>query len=315
VKLLVFFIFVVMPLAGWCQALAGLWRGHLLVSDSTLDYQLVVAEDHTDRGFGQITFLINGVENVGVKKVQLKGKNNRVKLEDFDLVYNNYTTPPRKVKLFADMQLFTKDGIARMEGTFFTRSLDMKQRDNAFARGDIRLQKLPDTVQMSLTRRLDNMNLWTAEGAVASATSAGPTPPRPEATTPKRNGKTPMAQGPGSRRTVIIETIDVVSDTLTMSLYDNSIVDGDTVSIFINNALYVRKIGLTAAPFTYKLRMDSIPSDSAQIVLFAENLGRIPPNTGILILEDGDRRYNIGFSGDLTRNPGIVLRRRPRLTE
>jgi hypothetical protein len=46
-----------------------------------------------------------------------------------------------------------------------------------------------------------------------------------------------------------------------------------------------------------------------QIVLFAENLGRIPPNTGILILEDGDKRYNIGFLGALTLNLGILLRR------
>lgn|GEM_PF-4099998 len=191
---------------------------------------------------------------MGVKEVQLKGKNNRVKLEDFDLVYNNYTTPPRKVKLYADMQLFTKDGIARMEGTFFTRSPDMKQRDNAFARGDIRLQKLPDTMQMTLTHRLDNLNLWATTSIVATTSATEPAVVRAEPTAPKRNGKTPMAPGPSARRTVIIETIDVVSDTLKMSLYDSSIVDGDTVSIYVNNMLYVCKVGLTAAPFNYALR-------------------------------------------------------------
>jgi hypothetical protein len=65
VKPFIVFIFLVMPLAGWCQALAGLWRGHLLVSDSTLDYQLAIAEDRTDRGFGQITFLIKALKTWG----------------------------------------------------------------------------------------------------------------------------------------------------------------------------------------------------------------------------------------------------------
>jgi hypothetical protein len=55
-----------------------------------------------------------------------------------------------------------------------------------------------------------------------------------------------------------------------------------------------------------------IPSntDSVQLVLFAENLGTIPPNTGLLTVRDGDDVYQVRFSADLQKNASIFLRRK-----
>jgi hypothetical protein len=44
--------------------------------------------------------------------------------------------------------------------------------------------------------------------------------------------------------------------------------------------------------------------------MFAENVGSIAPNTGLLIIKDGGKRYEIMFSGDLQKNSSIVLKRR-----
>jgi len=50
--------------------------------------------------------------------------------------------------------------------------------------------------------------------------------------------------------------------------------------------------------------------DSVQLVLFADNLGSIPPNTGLLTVRDGNQTYNVRFSADLQNNAAIVLRRK-----
>jgi hypothetical protein len=50
--------------------------------------------------------------------------------------------------------------------------------------------------------------------------------------------------------------------------------------------------------------------DSVQLVLFAENLGTIPPNTGLLTVRDGDEIYQVRFSADLQKNASITFRRK-----
>jgi hypothetical protein len=56
-----------------------------------------------------------------------------------------------------------------------------------------------------------------------------------------------------------------------------------------------------------------IPSGQNELtlVLFAENLGAYPPNTGLLVIRDGDKQYQLRFSADLKQNATIILRRKP----
>jgi hypothetical protein len=50
--------------------------------------------------------------------------------------------------------------------------------------------------------------------------------------------------------------------------------------------------------------------DSISVVMYAENLGSIPPNTGLLVIRDASRIYEIRFSGDLQKNSAIILVRK-----
>jgi len=45
-------------------------------------------------------------------------------------------------------------------------------------------------------------------------------------------------------------------------------------------------------------------------VLYAENLGSIPPNSGLLIIEDGSDRYEVRFKGDMKNSSAVRLRRK-----
>jgi len=110
----------------------------------------------------------------------------------------------------------------------------------------------------------------------------------------------------------IIETIQSVnytSDSLTISLYDNGEVDGDTVSVLMNGDVIMPMVGLSTKAVHKTIYTKDI-TDSIQIVMYAENLGTLPPNTGLLIVYDGKERYEIRFSGDLKKNAAIVFRRK-----
>jgi hypothetical protein len=111
------------------------------------------------------------------------------------------------------------------------------------------------------------------------------------------------------RKNEMIQDIYFKNDSLILSLYDNGIIDGDTVSVFMNGENIVSKQKLKESA-TKKTIYISSNSDSVQLVLFAENLGTIPPNTGLLTVRDGDDVYQVRFSADLQKNASIILRRK-----
>lgn len=55
-----------------------------------------------------------------------------------------------------------------------------------------------------------------------------------------------------------------------------------------------------------------LPAGTAEftLVMFAESLGKYPPNTGLLVIRDGDDVYNLRFSSDFQKSSGIVFRRK-----
>jgi hypothetical protein len=112
-----------------------------------------------------------------------------------------------------------------------------------------------------------------------------------------------------SRKNEAMQNIYFKNDSLILSLYDNGIVDGDTVSVFLNGENIISKQKLKESA-TKKTIYISERSDSVELVLFAENLGTIPPNTGLLTIRDGDDIYQVRFSADLQKNATIVLRRK-----
>ena len=99
------------------------------------------------------------------------------------------------------------------------------------------------------------------------------------------------------------------SDSLLLTLYDNGEVDGDTVTVLMNGNVIFSKVGLTTKANSKTIYITS-NMDSVKLVMYAENLGSIPPNTGLLIVNDGEKRYDVRFSADLKTNAAIVLRRK-----
>jgi len=100
------------------------------------------------------------------------------------------------------------------------------------------------------------------------------------------------------------------SDSLQLTLYDNGEIDGDTVSVLLNGKVIIAKKGLDTKPNSYTVYFDRDTPDSQMLVMYAENLGSIPPNTGLLVVREGQSVYELRFSADLKTNAAIILRRK-----
>ena len=332
-----------LPLHVCAQDLAGVWTGFLETGEQKVPYELVISGNKNKlSGYSLVTFTFNGVENVGVKIMELKVKRGSISIEDGDLIYDNYNTPPRKVKLSATLAWVGRDTTMTLAGTFATRSLDMRTslHENSFE-GLVHLQKRNSRSKTKLTDKLTEMDLLkqlsftqpekksegqkvstganTKESTKTSKTKTKESPSHEKNEAAPVIGEKQMelvkpreliaAADIAKRNTEVLQTVSFKSDSLRLSLYDNGEVDGDTVTVVLNGQPIISRAGLTAKGMTMSISTSNL-TDSSELVMYAENLGRIPPNTGLLIVQDGVDRYQVRFSGDLQNNSAIILKRK-----
>lgn len=109
------------------------------------------------------------------------------------------------------------------------------------------------------------------------------------------------------RKNELARTINVTSSEIEISLYDNGEVDDDTISIYHNGALILSNKRLSTKPIKYTLKMEEAGSEHT-LVMVAENLGRIPPNTSLMIIQDGDKRYQVSITSTEQKNAMVRFR-------
>ncbi len=125
----------------------------------------------------------------------------------------------------------------------------------------------------------------------------------------KKNGPDPSKQDQEmqNRQSVVAATIPVRGvDSVTITLYDNGEIDGDSVSLYLNGTLLRQHVRLTAEPQVLTIAIDkSLPVN--KLLLFAENLGRLPPNTALMEVTIRGKTYDLFMSTDYKRNASVEL--------
>jgi hypothetical protein len=109
------------------------------------------------------------------------------------------------------------------------------------------------------------------------------------------------------RENELVKTITVHHDEITVRLYDNGEIDDDTISVYHNNRVVLSNKRLTTTPLSINLKMDSDNPDHV-LVMVAENLGRIPPNTSLMVVHDGDKRYEVRITSTEQKNAMVRFR-------
>jgi hypothetical protein len=100
-----------------------------------------------------------------------------------------------------------------------------------------------------------------------------------------------------SKKMELVKEIFVDTGTIRLDFYDNGQIDGDTISVYANNFPIVSKKMLTTKPVTAYIRIT--PDEQVQeVVMFGENLGSIPPNTALMIVDADDKRYQLFLTSD-----------------
>lgn len=125
---------------------------------------------------------------------------------------------------------------------------------------------------------------------------APPAPSGPAAMLKERSNGTP-------------QVVTYKSDSLVLALYDNGEIDGDTVSLLFNGEVIIAKQMLKASALKKTIYLP-VGVEESSLLLYAENLGKYPPNTGLLVIHDGEETYQLRFSADLQQNASIIFRRK-----
>lgn len=109
------------------------------------------------------------------------------------------------------------------------------------------------------------------------------------------------------RQNEVVQTINVVTDEISVDIYDNGSIDHDTVSVYLDKKLILSKQMLKTVPLTLKIKMDDT-DNYHELVMVAENLGEIPPNTSLMVVRAGDKRYEVRITSTEQKNAVVIFK-------
>jgi hypothetical protein len=111
----------------------------------------------------------------------------------------------------------------------------------------------------------------------------------------------PTLRGFEKRASQIIKTISIENSIFTVDLYDNGEVDGDSVSLFYNSKLLLSHKRLTEKPIRMTLEVNP-ENETSDLTMYAENLGSIPPNSALMVVTYGDKRFEVNITSSEQTN-------------
>lgn len=111
------------------------------------------------------------------------------------------------------------------------------------------------------------------------------------------------------RANELVKTITVHTGDVELNIYDDGVIDNDTVSVYFDKKLIVSNERLSDKPIVVKLHFDQT-SASHELVMVAENEGDIPPNTSLMIVKAGDDQYEVRIVSTEQKNAVVIFKYR-----
>jgi zinc protease len=107
----------------------------------------------------------------------------------------------------------------------------------------------------------------------------------------------------GNRKNIVVKTIETKAADIKIELYDNGEIDGDEVTVYFNGNVVSSKAKLTDKSLTINLK--GIKNATNELVMYAENLGTIPPNTALMKVYCDGQTYELRIESDEKKNGAI----------
>jgi hypothetical protein len=102
-----------------------------------------------------------------------------------------------------------------------------------------------------------------------------------------------------------IPEIPVDTGTIRLDFYDNATIDGDSITVLVNKTVVLSHQLLSTKPITTYVKVD-LTNPFQEVEMVADNLGTIPPNTALLIITAGSRKYQLFLTS--TQNKSARVR-------
>ena len=111
------------------------------------------------------------------------------------------------------------------------------------------------------------------------------------------------------RNNELIKEFIVEHDSISVTLYDNGVVDGDSVTLIYNDSILTTHKMLTEKPLTFWIKV-APGNQRNELQMYAENLGSIPPNTALMVIYDGNKRYEVNIKSTEKTNGSVSFKLR-----
>lgn len=334
IALVVFIILFFHPTL-FAQSMDGQWRGSYTILSSpsettTTEYVLEITT-HGDKitGSSYTYYYENGKRIYSICSISgsINRKQQYVEIQETKRIKTNAAS---NASVFQRHTLFysEKNGEQRLQGKW----QDVKNSGGALEYGNTilvkkALQTLPLIAKLEAAQQQKKLQ----EEKAMIAKNIKPTPkPSPKITVP---GKPALVDNnipsvkfkidritnihppeeippPGltanqRRKKELMQLINIKNSTVKIDLYDNGEIDGDSISLYYKNKLILSHARLSDKPITVLLEVSDNVNMKNELVMYAENLGTIPPNTALMIITDGDKRYEVRMTSDLEKSASV----------
>lgn len=120
----------------------------------------------------------------------------------------------------------------------------------------------------------------------------------------KRNNPVPNVLK--ERENSLVKTIITDEENIQIDVFDNGTIDNDTISVYHNNVLIIKNGRLSLTPISFSIN-NSVTNNIHELIIVAENLGEIPPNTALMVITAGKKRYELFLASNESRNAKVVI--------
>lgn len=277
--------------------LLGTWKGKLIDSIGEVDYQLKLIDEKNGQYIGtsisnstgfycetDIVAIRNGnkflIIESGIKKTNYE-KKELICLLKFELILNNkrlvgnYTPISNKSNCLNGKISLTKDQIKLIPTVKQNKTVEQ-----SVVKNNSLVQNLPKESDLrSNKNELNDKNILEVS------------------TIKKTENNDVLSEKRDSR---LIKTIELDDDEAELLIYDNGAIDGDIITLIDNGRVLLKNAPLSQKPIT--LKINNLDEKIHKILFFAENLGEIAPNTGLLVIKTKTTKINLFFSSDLVQS-------------
>lgn len=336
---------LLLPIFSVAQSLTGVWRGYF-ITDQYEQYKFEVQIEQIGPSVQGVSYSYLNTIFYGKAAVRgnVESNNKRVRLEETRTIEIKMSDDSHSCIMDCDL-LYVRSGREEfLEGTYtskFEKNAPGVRKGADCGDGKVYLRKVTDSdfyLEPFLKSQARNKPVFDNQAPPNRNKSNPILPParvvdnkEPTATAANNPAKNSL-----SGNTLKISTNDInrsnpadpqpevlrnrinelnreliVKDrSVRVRLYDNGEIDGDTISVYLGNKLVLSEKRLTAAPLEIRFEL-SAEGEEQEITMVAENLGTIPPNTSLMIVEAGGERFEIRITSTEQKNAVVRFRYRP----